>query len=110
MPPEIDEMEGHFGNKILRVRFHMTGDDATRAFGRISARLPAQLKEELTKNIGAHLDDHSALFLRFDKQRLLTGSLAVGAADPVRVKVKARVFLVRGGAPEFYSKLLVEGG
>ena len=108
--PEVEEVEGHYGNKIVMVRLHLTGDDAARAVRRIAERLPDQLKDQLTKEMGAHLDEHSALFLRFDKQRLVSGSLALVSADPVRVKVKPRIFLIRGGAPLFYSKLLREGG
>ena len=107
--PEFEEVEGHYGNKIVRARLHLTGDGAAKAIRRIVAGLSDQLKEELSREIEAHLDEHSALFLRLDKQRLFSGSLAMGSGDSVRVKVKPRAFLIRGGAPQFYSKLLREG-
>ena len=108
-PPDVEELEGHFGNRILRVRFHLTGDEASRAFSGIVARLPQQLRDDLTNNLGTHLDEHVALFLRLDKQRLVSGFLAMGTADPVRVKVKPRTFLLRGGAQQLYSRLLGDG-
>ncbi|MDA4121003.1 MAG: hypothetical protein OK404_01180 [Thaumarchaeota archaeon] len=104
--PEVEEMDGHHGNKILRVRVHLTGEEASKAFGRISERLGDSLRKELMGEIGAHLDEHSAFFLRLDKQSLVSGSPSLGSSDPVRVKVKPRQFLIRGGAAEFYSKLI----
>jgi RNA binding exosome subunit len=107
--PVAEEMEGHFGNKIVRVRFHLTGDDAASAFEGIVRHLPPGLKSELEREMGAHLDEHSALFLRLDKQRLVSGVLEAGSPDPIRVKVKPRRFLIKGDAREFYLKLLTGG-
>jgi len=108
--PEIEESEGHFGNKIVRARLRLTGQDAVDAFERIIERLPRQLKEELSRNLGAYVDEHSALFLRFDKQGLVCGSLALSSADPVRVKVKPRGFLLQENGLKFYSRLLGGSG
>jgi len=107
--PKQEQMEGHFGNAITRVRYHLTGEDAAVALGSIAARLPALTKGWLKSGIGELLDEHSTLYLRFDKQRLVTGTLEEGTGDPVRIRVKPRVFLLRGGAKEFYSKILLGG-
>ena len=104
--PEEQRMEGHFGNAITRVRYHLTGEDAAAALRSIATRLPATTKDRLKFGIGELVDEHSALYLRFDKQRLVAGTLEDGTGDPVRVRVKPRVFLLRGGAKEFYSKIL----
>jgi RNA binding exosome subunit len=104
--PEEERMEGHFGNAITRVRYHLTGEDAAAALGRIAAHLPAPTKDMLKRGIGELVDEHSALYLRFDKQRLVAGGLEEGTSDPVRIRVKPRVFLLRGSAKEFYSKIL----
>jgi RNA binding exosome subunit len=104
--PEEERMEGHFGNVITRVKYHLTGDDAAAALGSIVAHLPAMTKGNLKRGIGELVDEHSTLYLRFDKQRLVVGTLERGTGDPVRVTVKPRVFLLRGGAKEFYSKIL----
>jgi RNA binding exosome subunit len=104
--PEEERMEGHFGNAITRVRYHLTGEDAAAALGCIAAHLPAVTKDRLKRGIWELVDEHSALYLRFDKQRLVLGTLEEGTGDPVRVRVKPRVFLLRGGAKEFYSKIL----
>jgi len=107
--PEEERMEGHFGNAITRVRYHLTGKDAARALGSIVTHLPAPTKDRLERDIGELVDEHSALYLRFDKQRLVTGTLEEGTGDSVRIKVKPRGFLLRGGAKEFYSKFLFGG-
>ena len=107
--PEEEHMEGHFGNVITRVRYHLIGEDAAAALGSIVAHLPALTKDRLNRDIGELVDEHSVLYLRFDKQRLVVGALEEGTADPVRIRVKPRVFMLRGGAREFYSKTLFGG-
>ena len=105
-PSQVEEMEGHHGNKISSVRMHITGEEAQRAFERIVEALGSEAKDALLRDLGSHLDEHSALFIRFDKQRLVSGSLRLEATDPVRVKIKPRPFLLGRDAPRFYSVLL----
>lgn len=107
--PAVEELAGHFGNAILSVKFHAVGHEAESAVERVFASMTKKLRGEIASDLGAHLDDHSALFLRFDKQLLVQGKLALGSGDPVRVKVKPRLFQMRSGAPEFYRGLM-EGG
>ncbi len=109
IPPETEEMEGHFGNKITGVRYRLTAGDASAAFSSIASKMQTSLKEELNRKIAELVDEHSVLFLRFDKQRLVSGSLEEGSGDSIRVKVKPRIFVLRGGASEFYSKMLFGG-
>ncbi len=107
--PETEELEGHFGNAIVKARLHLTGADAERGFDKMVAGLPAGVVDEIAADMGAFLDEHSAFFVRLDKQRLVSGSAALGAGDSVRVKVKPRNFLIRGGAVQFYRELLGRG-
>jgi RNA binding exosome subunit len=106
--PEAQELEGHFGNKIVAVRLRLTGEDAAGALHSISKNLPWGEMKALLGSLGDYVDEHAALFLRFDKQRLVEGTVAMGTADAVKVKVKPRAHLVHGGAVEFYGRLLRE--
>jgi RNA binding exosome subunit len=106
--PIVERLEGHFGNEILSVRLHLSGEEANLAFQGVVARLPKDLKARLLANVGAFLDEHSAFFLRLDKQQLVAGNLALGPGDPVRLKVKPRLFLLKGRAAEFYANLIGE--
>jgi RNA binding exosome subunit len=104
--PAVDRLEGHFGNEILNLKIHLIGEEAMAAFQEIVARLPDGLKKELVANMGAFLDEHSALFLRLDKQLLVAGTLAFGSRDSVRLKVKPRLFLLKGKAAQFYAGMI----
>ena len=104
--PVIERLEGHFGNEILSVRLHFVGEEAMEAFRGVVARLPKDLKASLVSRIGELLDEHSAFYLRLDKQKLVVGILALGSGDTVRLKVKPRLFLLKGGAAEFYVSLI----
>jgi RNA binding exosome subunit len=44
--------------------------------------------------------------LRLDKQALVSGSFVLGYADPVRIRVKPRTYLAKGGAPAFFKELM----
>ena len=104
--PAIERLEGHFGNEILSVRFHLIGEEAMEAFDGLAAKLPEDLRAVLVSKIGEFLDEHSAFYLRLDKQKLMAGTLALGSRDTVRLKVKPRLFLLKGGAAEFYVSLI----
>lgn len=107
--PELERLEGHFGNEITKVRIHLVGEGASTAFGSLVSKMGAGLAREVAANVGEYTDEHSALFLRFEKQALVGGALQLGSSDPVRVKVKPRAYLLRGGAPAFYRGVLLGG-
>jgi RNA binding exosome subunit len=99
---ESEDMKGHFGNSIRRVSVHLHGEDATRAFARLTARMPLALKESVAKDIDRLVDEHSSLYLRFDKQRLVHGEIAGGYDEAIRLKVKPRAYLMHGHARDFF--------
>ncbi len=102
-PPPVEEvMDGHFGNRITRVRYHITGEDAAKVFGRLATGLDPSARKEIGRALGDFMDEHSALYLRLDKQRIVAGRLVLSTTDSVRVKVKPRLFAIREGAYEFY--------
>jgi len=103
---KADEMEGHFGNSIIRVSYHITGDEAQRAFEQLSSKMGSGLKKRLKDELDNHLDEHWALYLRLDKQRLLSGKLELTDADPVRIRVKPRLYTAKGGARALFAGLL----
>ncbi len=103
---EVDVLEGHFGNEIRRVEHHVTGEEAEAAFLALVGRMPQRLKEQLRGEIWQHLDEHSAFYVRLDKQRLLAGEPALADADPVRVRVKPRLITIKGSASSLFGRLL----
>jgi RNA binding exosome subunit len=104
--PEVEHLEGHFGNAIVRARLHLVGSEAGEAFAKLVSTMPQTLREEIIEGLASFLDEHSALFLRLDKQRLISGSVELGSGDSVRIKVKPRIFLMEGGAARFYTELI----
>ncbi|MDG6985887.1 MAG: hypothetical protein JRM73_03980 [Nitrososphaerota archaeon] len=108
--PVEERLDGHFGNAIVSMKLHLTGEEAERAVKRIFSSLPKELKGVLGADMEKFVDEHAALFLRFDKQRLVLGRLVLGGGDALRVKVKPRKFQMRSGGPQFYRRLLEESG
>jgi len=103
---QTEVLEGHFGNQILGARVHLTGEEAGSAFNHLVGSFPAGVLQQVLTELESHLDEHSALFVRLDKQNLVSGTVSLGTSDPVRVKVKPRAFLIKGGAVNFYNRLL----
>jgi RNA binding exosome subunit len=106
---EVDSLEGHFGNEITRVRIHLTGDEAESTFQKFVSALPKGLREDLSKDLDSFLDERSNLYLRLDKQKLVSGELAIGASDSLRIRVKLRRHRLTGEARAFYSEAIGGG-
>lgn len=104
--PEVEHLEGHFGNAILKARIHLTGEEASRALASVFAKMPGPLKTKIKADLPLLIDEHSALFLRFDKQSLVSGPLKLGASDPLRLKIKPRLYQLKGSAAQLYGELL----
>jgi RNA binding exosome subunit len=105
-PPVTQILEGHFGNKIIHAKHHLTGDAASSALSNLANAMSIEAKDELLGDLDQMIDDHEALYIRLDKQSFLTGKLALAKEDPVRVRVKPRLFLMRGEAREFFRNAL----
>jgi len=103
-PPDEERLEGHYGNTIVRLTWRLLGDDAWTAFQGL-ARVIDRLGS--TERIGLQdcIDEHGALFLRFNKQSIVRGSPVLSSSDPVRVKVKPRGFM-KSDPIEFYGRLV----
>lgn len=104
--PHRERLDGHFGNEVIHLRYHLTGEEAWLAFTIIAGRLESGDLRALLEGLDSAIDEHSALFLRFSKQDLVMGRLAISAGDPIRVRLKPRQFMIRGEVTRFYGQLL----
>ncbi|MDA4128006.1 MAG: hypothetical protein OK422_00845 [Thaumarchaeota archaeon] len=104
--PSSEELQGHFGNRILRVTFRLVGEEAQRVFVSLASSLRKDHRSDIEGNLGAFMDEHKALYIRLDKQELLDGRYVLATKDPVRIKVKPRAFLMKGDATAFYHRVM----
>jgi RNA binding exosome subunit len=109
-PPELEDLEGHFGNKIVHVQYHLTGHEAMTTFRGIVSFIGSEGVQELLAGLELTMDERKALYIRFSKQEFLKGVPVLSSVDPIRVKVKPRGFMIRGNAGEFYARLMGEAG
>jgi RNA binding exosome subunit len=101
---EVEELEGHYGNKILRVSHHLTGEAAASTYSRLVEKLPQEQREEIDRDLNGYMDEHFALHLSLDKQGLVNGRVTLGSVETVKVKIKPRLFQLRGGVADFYRR------
>ena len=104
--PSEEPLEGHFGNRIVNVAWHLTGDAAWKCLLSTLKTLGKDERARLGAELGALVDEHGALYLRLDKQKLVGGSGVLTAADPVRIRVKPRGFMMGAEPHAFYRRLL----
>jgi RNA binding exosome subunit len=108
--PEEEVLEGHFGNRILHARWHLTGEDAWTCFQALLSLLGERGRAEILASLTAHLDEHRALYVRLGKQDLMRGFGVISEADPIRIRVKPRSFMLRGPPERFYQGLMERSG
>lgn len=107
IPEERQEADGHFGNRIILVRRHLTGAAAMEAFHSIIGRMGNDEKRSILSDLPSVLDEHKALYIRLNKQVLvMNGAAVLTSSDPIRVRVKPRSFLVGRDPSNFYARLL----
>ena len=89
---KVVSVRGHYGNPIRYYEGIAKGEEASKAFGSILSALSEWKLEELIGNYercskGGHL------YLRLDKQGLVSGRIGIGGGDAVRIEV---IFRSRG--------------
>jgi RNA binding exosome subunit len=104
--PLEELLEGHFGNRIIRTTWHLTGDEAWKAFSSITTSIGTEGRAQIVKELSASVDSHGALYLRLSKQSIIRKSALISSSDPVRIRVKPRGFMMKGDPKQFYSRLL----
>lgn len=110
-PEERQEAEGHFGNAIVWVRIHLTGDEAEAALRLIISRMEQEDRKSILADLGRMLDEHGALYIRLSKQVLvMRGRVVFASSDPVRVKVKPRSYVMKRDPEGFYTRLFEAAG
>ena len=90
-------LEGHFGNRIIHETWHLTGDAAWLSFQRLVKVIGKEGRSEILRDLESLTDEHGAMYLRINKQSLVRGKALFSSSDPVRVRVKPRRFMMRGG-------------
>lgn len=103
--PEAEVLEGHFGNRIVRLVWRITGEEASASFVALMSLLGRDGRRELARELPACLDEHGALYVRLDKQALVEGVASLSSSDPVRVRAKPRTFM-KGTPLQFYEGML----
>jgi RNA binding exosome subunit len=106
--PSEERLEGHYGNVIVHLTWHLTGEAAGRVFGRLVEAMGDEGRKVVLADLGAHTDEHGALYVRLNKQALFRGQTVFSSSDPVRVRVKPRSFLMKGDPQRFYRRFLEE--
>jgi len=104
--PMVEEMAGHFGNRIARYSFLARGAEAQAAFDSLKSFLSPRTIKEVASSLSELVDEHANLYLRFDKQALVRGEAVFGGPDPVRVVARPRQFVPRGKGVDYFEEAL----
>lgn len=102
---EIEEVEGHFGNRIVSVKAHITGRRAQDIASNMLTNLSKRAKNQTLADLGRSIDEHDSLYLRLDRQTI-DGAIALSDQEPVRVKLKPKFRESRESMREGYKELI----
>ena len=87
---EKNKMQGHHGNPIMLFESKVMEKSAIRALiENLASNLGSSDKEILLNEFEMHFEKGS-LYIRLDKQAAFLGEFRLGAADPVRVRLRFR--------------------
>ncbi len=100
------DAQGHYGNPIEIVRAHLVGKEVSDFVRVLFESFSSVQKQEMLTDIDRSLNEHGDLFIRLDKQMLLSGKLVQSDIDPVRIKIKLRFNFGRDLVLQAYQDLL----
>jgi hypothetical protein len=101
---KIQNLKGHFDNPITTLQAKLTKKEARNFMERLISELPREQRKELLASLEERIHN-SALHLRLDKQRLISGKLELNEKDPVKVKIFTPIYNKKDSA-KIYSELL----
>jgi RNA binding exosome subunit len=124
MPPEFDakvtrqRLKGYYNDPITRILVKVTKrKEASRVMRQVVGLISTLDQSKLLDEIEKRTDDAGSLYLRFEKQRALSGVAVLNDYDPVRVKIKFYVphgeetdTFIRSVLEEGFSEATASGG
>jgi RNA binding exosome subunit len=99
MPPgslDTRRSEGHYGNTITTVSASLRKGEASGTLDRLREALPHSDLDYIRETLPSRTDG-STLYLRLDKQEMVSGRVRLSDSGTVRVRVTAPAY---GGRPE----------
>ena len=124
LPPGFDakvtrqRLKGYYNDPITRILVKVTKrKEAHRVMRQIVGLISTLDRSRLLDEIEKRTDDAGSLYLRFEKQRALSGVAVLNEFDPVRVKIKFYVphgketdAFIRSVLEEGFSEATASGG
>jgi RNA binding exosome subunit len=102
----IQNLKGHFDNPITILNAEITKDDALKLIKKITAKMTEEEIQEILKDIEERISN-STLYLRFDKQKFIKGTLEIQEKNPIQIKIFIPIYN-KHETRKIYSELLLE--
>ena len=103
---EVSSLEGHYGNELKFAKAHVTGKRASEIAMSAISGVPSSERKTTASILETFMDEHDALYLRVDRQKLPFISLQ-GEEEPIRLKLKPKNrFKNRSEMLDWYSQVL----
>ncbi|HEY4699281.1 MAG TPA: RNA-binding domain-containing protein, partial [Nitrososphaerales archaeon] len=85
---EKSELEGHHGNRIIMFKANIKRKEGERLVNRVVSMIDNFTKKNILFNIQSNIDEHGALYFRWNKQSILLNRVEQSQVDAVRIKIK----------------------
>jgi RNA binding exosome subunit len=85
---KIQDLEGHFKNKIKLFSTKLLGVEATKIIKLVLESLTESDKKIIIDDLSLYIDENNAFHIRINKQRILQGEFILSNKDPIKIKFK----------------------
>ena len=84
------KLAGAFENQIRRIKFSLTKKDADLFVKNLFSRISVEERKMIIGDLEKCIDKNGSIYLRLDKQFLISNEVQQGIRDVVRIKLKPR--------------------
>lgn len=86
-------LKGHHGNPMVMLTIRMSRGKAVKSvIQNLFTMMIMNEKHEVNLDFENLLDENGNFYVRLDKQEALKGKIKLATRDPIRIKMKARMF------------------
>ena len=100
-------LKGHYGNPIVILTLKIAREKAAKAATEYLFKLMSQSdRRELDLEFEKSLDDEKNFYIRLGKQEAFKGKIVLSYEDPIRVRIKIKIWQhAQQGEREFFKNL-----
>jgi hypothetical protein len=104
-----DNIKGHFGNEIIRLKANLNSKRATDIAYKIISMMSKEDRILMHDNFDLYTDEKNTIYVRISKQKIFERKIALEQSDSLKIKLKTVRRFQGGSELENYRQMLMKG-